>query len=183
MWRRSRTKVASNTPAAGNIHETALRMLARRALSRAEVAERLEGRGFGEPVVRAEIVRLERAGLLDDIVLARAVCEAQVRAGRGRRAVAAALKRRHLDKDAAEAALAELAEGDGEGAALAAAVERVTTKHRFWRRLPEERRKVVRYLLARGFGLDEVRRALEEKRIDDPHGEQTDDAGDPQGLS
>jgi regulatory protein len=177
MWRRSRTKVASNTPAAGNIHETALRMLARRALSRAEVAERLEGRGFGEPVVRAEIVRLERAGLLDDIVLA------QVRAGRGRRAVAAALKRRHLDKDAAEAALAELAEGDGEGAALAAAVERVTTKHRFWRRLPEERRKVVRYLLARGFGLDEVRRALEEKRRDDPHGEQTDDAGDPQGLS
>jgi regulatory protein len=158
-------------------------MLARRALSRSEIAERLEVRGFGVSVVREEVVRLERAGLLDDVLLARAICQAQLRAGRGRRAVAAALKRRQVGKDAAEAALAELAADDGEGTALDIAVAKAAAKHRFWRRLPEERRKVVRYLLARGFGLDEVRRALEEKRRDDPNGEQTDDAGDPQGLS
>ena len=158
-------------------------MLGRRALSRAEIAERLDGRGFGGPAVKAEVVRLERAGLLDDAVLARAVCQAQLRAGRGGRAAAAALKRRRVSREAAETALAEIAEADGEGAALGAAVERASAKHRFWRRLPAERRKVVRYLLARGFGLNEVRRALEEKRRDDPHGEQTDDAGDSQGLS
>jgi regulatory protein len=157
-------------------------MLARRALSRREIEERLERRGFEPEVVRAEILRLERAALIDDAVLARAVCQAQLRAGRGRRAVAAALKRRHLANDTAEAALADLAEGDSEGAALAAAVAKATTRHRFWRRLPEERRKVIRYLLARGFGLDAVRRALEGKRREDPNGEQTDDAGDPPGL-
>ena len=165
-----------------DIHETALRMLARRALSLAEVVERLEGRGFGEAAVRAEVARLGHAGLLDDETLARAVCREQLRAGRGRRAVVATLKRRRVAKDAAAEALAELAESDREGAALAAAVAKATSKHRFWRRLPEERRKVIRYLLARGFGLDEVRRALEEKRREDPNGEQTDDPGDPPGL-
>jgi len=157
-------------------------MLARRALTLTECVERLERRGFDEAAVRAEVARLGRAGLLDDEALAKAVCREQLRAGRGRRAVVATLKRRRVAKEAAAAALAELAEGDKEGTALAAAVARATGKHRSWRRLPEERRKVIRYLLARGFGLDEVRRALEEKRRDDPNGEQTDDAGDPPGL-
>ncbi len=157
-------------------------MLARRALSHAEVVERLGVRGFPDAAVRAELVRLSRAGLVNDEALASAVCREQLRAGRGRRAVVAALKRRQVEKEAAAAALADLAETDQERAALGAAVARATARHRFWKRLPEERRKVIRYLLARGFGLDAVRRALEEKRREDPHGEQTDDAGDPPGL-
>ena len=158
-------------------------MLARRALSRAEVVERLGIRGYPDPAVRAEVARLERAGLVDDGALAAAVCREQLRAGRGRRTVAAALKRRRVAKDAAAAALEELAEGGADRAALAAALGRATGRHRSWRRLPEERRKVIRYLLARGFGLDDVRRALEEKRREEPDGEQTDDAGDPPGVS
>jgi SOS response regulatory protein OraA/RecX len=160
----------------------ALAMLARRALSHAEIAERLARRGGGAPAVAAEIRRLDLAGLLDEAALARSVCRAQLRAGRGRRAVIAALKRRKVAKDAAEGALAELAAGEGEGAALAAAFAKVTAKHRFWRRLPGERRKVIRYLLARGFSLDLVNRALRENGRDEPHGDQTDDAGDPLDL-
>ena len=131
-------------------------MLARRALSHAEIADKLARRGGEVPAVTAELARLERAGLLDEIALARGVCRAQLRAGRGRRAVIAALKRRKVAKDAADAALAEPAAGEGETAALAAAFAKVTAKHRFWRRLPEQRRKVVRYLLARGFSLDRL---------------------------
>ncbi len=157
-------------------------MLARRALSHAEMAERLARRGGGAPAVAAEIARLDRAGLLDEITLARGVCRAQLRAGRGRRAVIAALKRRKVAKDAADAALAEVAAGEDETAALAAAFAKVTAKHRFWRRLPGERRKVVRYLLARGFSLEAVNRALRENGRDEPHADQTDDAGDPLDL-
>ncbi len=169
-------------PSAESLHETALAMLGRRALSHAEIAERLERRGGEAQAVAAEIARLERAGLLDEIALARGVCRGQLRAGRGRRAVIAALKRRKVAKDAADAALAELAAGEGETAALAAAFAKATAKHRLWRRLPEQRRKVVRYLLTRGFSLDTVNRALRENGRDESHADQTDDAGDPLDL-
>jgi regulatory protein len=163
------------------IHEVALRMLGRRALSPAELSERLERRGFQPSVVRVEVARLKRAGLVDELALARSVCQAQIRAGRGRRAIIGALRRRLVGREAAAQALDEVMEGD-ESVALAAAFARVAARHRFWRRLPEERRKVVRYLLARGFSLDRVRRALHENGRDEPHGDQTDDAGDPPGL-
>jgi SOS response regulatory protein OraA/RecX len=156
-------------------------MLARRALSRAEVAERLESRGFQASVVRAEIARLERSGLLDDVAVARAVCQAQLRAGRGRRALMVALRRRQVAREAADLALAEVGEEE-QGAAFAAAFAAITGKRKWWKRLPEERRKVVRYLLARGFSLDQVRRAMHENGRDEPHGEEKDDAGDPPGL-
>jgi regulatory protein len=156
-------------------------MLGRRALSRAEVAERLERREYPATVVRAELARLERAGLLDDVVLARAICEAQLRAGRGRRAVVVALRRRKVAREAADRALGELDE-EGEEAAFATAFAAITKKRKWWRRLPEERQKVVRYLLARGFSLDQVRRAMHGNGRDEPHGSQTDDAGDPPGL-
>jgi regulatory protein len=165
-----------------DIHETALRMLARRALSVAEITERLEDREFPPAAVREEVRRLERAGLLDDLAVARAVGRAQLRVGRGRRAIIAALRRRKLPAETATRVLEELVEVD-ESAALALAFQRVTAKHRFWRRLPDERRKVVRYLLARGFGFDEVRRAMRENGRDEPHGRKTDDAGDPSGVS
>ena len=168
-------------PDPGSIHDVALRMLGRRALSRAEVRERLERRGFSSSVVGAEIARLERAGLLDEVALARAECRSQLRAGRGRRALVAALRRRHVARDAADLALSEL-DDEMEGGALAAAFATATRKHKWWKRLPEQRRKVVRYLLARGFLLDQIRRALHENGRDEPHGEETDDAGDPPGL-
>ncbi len=178
----SRARDDTPRPSAASLHETALAMLARRALSHAEIAERLARRGAEAPVVAAEIARLDLAGLLDDLALARGVCRAQLRAGRGRRAVIATLKRRKVAADAAGAALAELAAGEGEAEALAAAFAKVASKHRFWRRLPNERRKVVRYLLARGFSLEAVSRALRENGRDEPHGDQTDDAGDPLDL-
>ena len=150
-------------------------MLARRALSYAEVIERLERRGFQAAVVRAEVTRLEGAGLLDDLALARSVCQAQIRAGRGGRAILGALRRRLIGKEAAARALDEVVEGD-ESAALAAAFTRVTAKHRFWRRLSDERRKVVRFLLARGFSLDAVRGIMHRPEGNDDVGGAGEDA-------
>jgi regulatory protein len=165
----------------GDIHETALRMLAQRALSIAEITERLQLREFAPGAVRDELHRLERAGLVDELGLARAVCQAQLRAGRGRRAVVAALRRRKLAREVAAQAVDEVMEGE-ESAALAAALARATAKYRRWRRLPEQRRKVLRYLITRGFSLDDARRAMHDDGRDETHGRQTDDPGDPSGL-
>jgi regulatory protein len=142
-----------------DIHTAALRMLGRRALSQRELAERLERKGFGAAAIRAEVARLAAAGLLDDGELARAVTRAQLADGRGRRSVALVLRRRRVDGDAAKEALAAIDEGD-EGQALAHALARAARKYPGFRRLPQARRKVIRYLLARGFGAAAVGRAL-----------------------
>jgi regulatory protein len=142
-----------------DIHTAALRALARRALSRREIAQRLERKGFGAGAIRAEVDRLAAAGLLDDAELARAVARAQLADGRGRRAVALVLRRRGVEREAAKDTLAEIADGD-EGEALAHALARAGRKYPGFRRLPQARRKMIRYLLARGFGAAAVGRAL-----------------------
>ncbi|NWF99811.1 MAG: RecX family transcriptional regulator [Thermoanaerobaculaceae bacterium] len=142
-----------------DIHEVALRMVARRSLSAREVKERLAKRGFSAPAVAAEVRRLERAGLLDDAALAAALVATEVRRGRGRRGVAATLRRRRLGPQAVEEALATVSEEE-ERTALAVAVAAATRRSPGWWRLPEGRRKVVRYLLARGFGARLVREAV-----------------------
>jgi len=142
-----------------DIHQAALRALSRRALSRREVAERLERKGFGAAAVRAEVARLAAAGLLDDAELARAVARAQLADGRGRRAVELTLRRRGVGRETAGEALAGIAEEDESGA-LAHALARAARKYPGFRRLPIQRRKVIRYLLARGFGVAAVGRAL-----------------------
>ena len=142
-----------------DIHQTALRALARRALSRREIAQRLERKGFAPSAIRAEVARLAAAGLLDDAGLAKAVTRSQLGEGRGRRAVAAILRRRGVDGETAGAALAGIEDAD-ESDALAHALAKAARKYPGFRRLPQARRKVIRYLLARGFGVAALGRAL-----------------------
>jgi len=80
-----------------SLHETALRMVGRRALSRRELGDRLRDKGFPAGPVAAEVERLHAAGLLDELELARAVCRARLRQGKGRRAIETELWRRHID--------------------------------------------------------------------------------------
>ncbi len=142
-----------------DIHQAALRALARRALSRREMAERLERKGFGPGAIRAELTRLTAVGLLNDGELARFVVRAQLGDGRGGRAIHAMLRRRGIEPEAATAALGTIGDGE-ETAALRRALARVSRKYPGFRRLPQARRKVIRYLLARGFGVAAISRAL-----------------------
>jgi regulatory protein len=146
----------------GDVHETALRMLARRALSRRELAERLGRRGYPPTAIRSEVRRLEAAGLLDEQAVAASVVAGTLRRGAGRRAAAAALLRRRVAREAADRALHAL-DHEEEWAALAQALARAARRYPGFERLPEVRRKVVRYLLARGFGAGEIRAALAER--------------------
>ena len=143
----------------GDVHATALRLLSRRALSAHELEERLRDRGFGRREAAAERARLQAAGLLDDGAVAEGVSRGVLRQGKGRRAVAATLRRRRVSGEERERALAAV-DGEAEEAALALALQRVTRRYPGWRRLPQERRRVIGYLLARGFPASAVRRIV-----------------------
>jgi regulatory protein len=142
-----------------DIHSTALRALARRALSRREMSERLKRKGFGAAAVRAELARLTAAGLLDDGALALSVVRGRLADGHGRRAATLALRRRGVGREEADAALGTIVEEE-EGEALARALARAARRYPAFRSLPQARRKVIRYLLARGFGVAAINRAL-----------------------
>jgi regulatory protein len=135
-------------------------MLARRALSRRELTERLDRRGFPAAVINVEVRRLEAAGLLDEQAVAASVIAGALRRGTGRRMAAAALRRRRVARDAADGALRGL-DPEAEQAALAQALARAALSG--FERFPDLRRKVVRYLLTRGFGAGEIRAALAER--------------------
>ena len=167
--------------APASVHESALRSLARRALSQAEMAERLARRGFGEDEVREEVRRLRRAGLLDDEALARSLVEGFLRQGYGRRALFARLRRRKLSRRVAEAALGAVAE-DAAAGALQRALARAVRRYPEWRTLPTERRKMVRYLLTRGFQVSAVKDAMAARDGDDADAADTFEPGDPQDL-
>lgn len=166
----------------GDVHAVALRMLGRRALSKRELDERLRRRGFAEAIVKRELERLQSAGLIDDGVLAEAVSAGTLARGRGRRGLAAELRRRRIGREVAERALGAITEEQTE-AALAAAFERACHKYPEWCALGNERRKMVRYLLARGFGLEQVRRVLAASQQGEGSRAEAVQQADPQDVS
>jgi regulatory protein len=153
-------------------------MLARRALSRRELGERLSDKGFATAAIAAEVERLHAAGLLNDLELARAVCRTRLRQGKGKRAIETEFWRRHVEPQAGAQAVAELV-GDEVAGALEAAMARVVKRCPLWRRLPRERAKVVRYLLTRGFDAAEVRRVLGREPDEENDAVTTFDTPDP----
>jgi regulatory protein len=162
---------------AGTIREVSMRMLARRALSPAEVRERLLRKGFSTQEVAGELTRLRRLGIVEERELARAVVREQLRTGHGPRAAAAALRRRRIRGEPVDNAVAEIGP-EIEAEAIARAVAKATRRHPQWRQLPEERRKVIRYLLARGFSAEQVSVAVRATGRDDIGPPENDDAGD-----
>jgi len=160
------------------IHEAALRLLARRAFSRRELAERLARKEYPAAAVTAELARLERAGLLDEDELARSIRREHLRQGKGRWAIAGALRRRGVEPSAAARVLGDLAPEEV-AEALAGAAAKAMAKHPLWRELPRERAKVVRYLLARGFDAAEVQRLVGHALDEENDAGQTFDSGDP----
>lgn len=96
------------------LHERALGLLAVRQRSRRELRTRLLQAGFEPEAVDAELVVLEEVGLIDDEAFARSVAEQGAgRRMQGRRAVAASLSAKGVDRGTIERALDGL-DGPGE---------------------------------------------------------------------
>ena len=104
---------------AQNPYVTALRMLAQRRLTEAQLWTRLECKGFAEPEIAQTVERCKRDGYIDDRLFASLYVE-QKRKALGDRRLVGELVRRGIDKDAARAAVAqaESSEQDRIGAAI-----------------------------------------------------------------
>ena len=139
---------STKTDAQPTAKALAVRWLARRDLSRAELALRLRRRGIEEPELTRALDELASLGYLSDARYANAVV-AQRKGRYGKRAIAHALAERGIAGDDAAKALAQLAGSDEHAEALA------LWQRRFGQAPRDDREKgrQVRFLQARGYSL------------------------------
>ncbi|MHB1329819.1 MAG: regulatory protein RecX [Gemmatimonadales bacterium] len=82
-------------------------------MSRWEIEKLLTSRDLSDDIIAAEVARLEGVGLIDDAALAETFVRThRERKGLGRQALIAELRRRHIDPDLIDAALATEDSGD-----------------------------------------------------------------------
>lgn len=138
-------------------HDRALGLLAVRPRSRRELQSRLERAGFDHDEVQEELDRLTAVGLVDDRAFAQAFAEHALRVRlAGRRAVAAALAAKGVERATIEGALSEL-DTDEETRALELARGRV---RQLGGLAPEAaQRRLVAFLARRGYEPGMARRA------------------------
>ena len=133
----------------------AVRMLARREYSRAELAQRLARRGVAREDIERALDDLRAAGYLSDARYAQAVVTQKT--GRyGKRAIAHALREKGITAPDAQAAMAPLAAADE-------FVDAQALWHQRFGAIPandREKARQVRFLLSRGYGLSIALRVL-----------------------
>ncbi len=135
---------------------SALRLLAYRPRSEAELRGRLGQKAFAEAVIEETIGRLRGAGLLDDEQFARSWVERRDRTSpRSRRLIASELRARGVD---AGLAAQSVTNADDEDAAYRAAARRARSRQA----LPyvEFRRRLGGFLLRRGFEYAVIKRVV-----------------------
>lgn len=127
-----------------------LRLLDRRARSRAELADALRRRGIPEDAATAVLDRFAEVGLIDDAALAHTVAAAQhAERGLARRAVAVNLRRRGIPDEVVGEALTEINAADEQRRAR----ELVRRRRRTLAHLPVETqaRRLVGLLGRKGY--------------------------------
>jgi regulatory protein len=142
--------------------QAALRLLALRNHSRAELWRKLQQRGFGPAQIRQATARCVELGYIDERVLADAAAATLLRKGYGRRRIEQDLRRKGLDGALVAAVLAAHLTGDAE----AEAGRRALARKQSALKLPagmKRRAKLQRFLQQRGFGNDLIRRLLDEQ--------------------
>jgi len=130
----------------------ALRMLARRELSEAQVRERLARRGFETEAVDPAIERLLSERTLDDRRAAGAVARTEARVRRhGPRRIASRLMAMGIERHLARDVIQELFAETDESALLAETLDKRLRGNPARLRDPHERRKLTAYLVRQGF--------------------------------
>jgi regulatory protein len=138
-------------------HEAALRLLAYRPRSEAEIRQRLARRGLPPPVIQETIARLRDQGLLSDAAFARFWVETRDQTSpRGRRLLWQELSAKGIEREVARQAIAPVAEED---AALRAAQKK--TRHLQGQDYAVFRRRLGDFLLRRGFTYPTVHTIVE----------------------
>jgi len=146
---------------------SALRSLARRDHSVAELERKLGDRGYGADVVAQVIARLSASGYLDDRRFAGQWAESALRNGRGYGPrLRQELTRRGVPREVIAGVMAEITAAYGEKETLARLAARKFAGFNPQAASDRDVRRVVAYLQRRGFSLsaifDFIRRAPEE---------------------
>ncbi|MFF1634784.1 regulatory protein RecX [Leifsonia sp. NPDC058248] len=137
-----------------------MHQLARRGMSRWELEQVLAKREIDPAIAEAELDRLESVGLLDDAALAVTLVYTQhTRKGLGRTAIAQELKRRHIDPDIIEDALAEIADDDELERATELAVKRIGQMSSYDD--DTVKRRLNGFLARKGYSSGVVRQAMD----------------------
>lgn len=160
-------------------------LLARRPLTRAELARELAAEGHPAPAVESALADAAERGWIDDLALAvDFIVTRSARLGHGPRRLIADLEARGLAQDLAERAwrlALERGEVDPERLLCAAAERRLGAAR--GRPTPRELRRVYTALLRAGFAEEAVRQVLRAHGLDDAAGVASlDDAGDLDGA-
>lgn len=138
-------------------YERALRLLAYRARSEAEVRRSLLRQKAPEEVVGQVVERLKRAGLLDDAAFARLWVEDRAAfRPRGRRALRSELRSKGLSPAAIDAALSEVDDAQAADAAARKRVARLTNLAE-----ADFRRRLGDFLARRGFDYEIISEVVE----------------------
>ena len=149
--------------------------LARRDHCGAELAARLERRGFRAALIEQALAALRERGYLDDERYAREFVRVHVARGQGPLRIRYELVGLGLPAVLAESTLQQHAEEQGGWAALARRVRR----RRFGEEWPAERlerARQARFLQSRGFSPDHIRTALGQYAPDELNAEPPDEA-------
>lgn len=143
--------------------DRALDLLAFRPRSAVELRRRLVQKQVPAAHAEAAVARLVAAGIVDDAAYARAVARSKaLGAGASRRRVGQELARRGVEREAAEAAIAEVWEE--EAVDQSETVERLARKRLGSLRGEDahtQRRRLYAFLARRGYDADEIRRAID----------------------
>jgi len=132
------------------VRKASINALARKGMSSAEMVTLLENREIEPEEVAAEVERLERAGLLDDRVLAEDLVRTlRDRKGLGKSAITAELRRRRVDQAAIEEALESVDVDDELERATEVAVKRAGQLSSYDRATAE--RRLSAFLQRRGY--------------------------------
>jgi regulatory protein len=160
--RRRRERKSLKDP---NALPAALRLLARREHSEAELAERLGRKGFADASIAAAINRCRDLGYVDDARFALERARSLMRNGRavGHR-ILADLKARGVSEADALAALEQAGREFEEEALLADLHRRRFPDFSYASADDRQRRRVVNFFLRRGFPLPRVLSFLKEER-------------------
>jgi regulatory protein len=140
------------------ILDAALKLLAARSRSEAELRRGLETRGYPPPDIESAVARVRELGYLDDGEVARSRARTMLGRGASSRLAARRLEAQGIAGPQARAAVAEQAGEEGESGLLARALERRLKGRKLTDEV--EKHRVFRSLVQKGFRPTEVARAL-----------------------
>ena len=138
----------------GSPFDCALRVLALRDHSEAELRRKLKEKGYDEEGIAGSVARLKELGYLDDARFARGFAQSAIRNGRGYGArLKLELSRRGVAAATVQDTLAQIGQEFGEAEVLARTIERRYPGFDPASATDKEKRRVVGYLQRKGFTL------------------------------